>query len=84
MKDYLIEIAGWIGVLAYLAAYLLLTLRILHADKLPYQALNVVGAAGLIISSIQTHDPQSIFVNVAWLLIGLWAVLRICWPGRNG
>ena len=83
MSDSLIEFAGWIGVISYLIAYLLLTLRILHADKLPYQALNVIGAAGLIISSVHTHDQQSIIVNVAWLLIGLGAMVKIFWPRRT-
>ncbi|GAB3263441.1 hypothetical protein GCM10027347_29940 [Larkinella harenae] len=76
MKDYWIELAGWLGVLAYLLAYLLLSLRILRADDLSYHSLNIIGAIGLIINSLHTHDRQSIAVNVAWLVIGLWASYR--------
>ncbi|RAK02927.1 CBU_0592 family membrane protein [Larkinella arboricola] len=83
MMLYWIELAGWLGVLSYLAAYLLLALRILRADTLTYHCLNVVGATGLIINSLHTHDRQSIVVNVAWLLIGLWATYRNYRPRQS-
>jgi hypothetical protein len=76
-NNYWIELAGWLGVLAYLIAYLLLALRILRADTLSYHLMNVIGAIGLIVNSLHTQDRQSIVVNVAWLLIGLWALYRI-------
>ncbi|MGA0555584.1 CBU_0592 family membrane protein [Larkinella sp. VNQ87] len=76
MALFWIELAGWLGVFFYLLAYLLLTLRLVRADRLPFHLLNVLGAIGLIINSMHTHDHQSIVVNVAWLLIGLWAICR--------
>ncbi|GAB3327025.1 hypothetical protein GCM10027299_26980 [Larkinella ripae] len=83
MMIFLIELAGWLGVLSYLSAYLLLSLRILRSDTFVYHALNVIGAVGLIVNSWHTHDRQSIAVNVAWLLIGLWAVYRIRRPRQS-
>jgi hypothetical protein len=76
MAFFWIELAGWLGVLCYLLAYLLLTLKLLRADKLVYHLLNILGAVGLIVSSLHTHDSQSIVVNVSWLLIGLWAIYQ--------
>ena len=50
MTEIAVEVAGWTGALLILAAYALLTAGKLTGKSLPYQAMNVVGAAGFIVN----------------------------------
>lgn len=76
MATYLIEIAGWLGVVFYVLAYLLLTLRRLTPQGVPFHLLNVLGAIGLIINSFYYGNLPSLAVNIVWMGIGLAAITR--------
>jgi hypothetical protein len=68
------ELIGWLGSFFYISAYLLLSLKKLKADKTPYQLLNILGGACLIVNSTQQHDYPSIFTNAVWAAIGVFAI----------
>lgn len=77
MKNALIlETMGWLGVVAYVLAYLLLTVGILKPNGYPFHILNMVGAATLIVYSLEYGDKPNVAVNVIWLMIGIGAVTR--------
>lgn len=72
----LLETTGWLGVVAYVLAYLLLTIGVLKPNGYPFHVLNMVGASSLIVYSLEYGDKPNVAVNVIWLLIGIGAVLR--------
>lgn len=77
-----IDILGWIGVVALLLAYGLLSARKLSGQGAVYQGLNVVGSGLLIINSAYYRAMPSVAVNVFWIMIGLVSLARV-WFGRK-
>jgi hypothetical protein len=72
-----VEIVGWAGALLILLAYLLLSAGKFTGQSLAYQAMNVVGAAGFIVNGWWHGALPSATLNVLWLMIGLFASVRI-------
>jgi len=72
----IIEIIGWTAAVMMLSAYLLLTSGRLSSSSGSYQWLNVFAGAGLIINSGWNGAYPSVFLNVIWITIGLYGVLR--------
>jgi len=72
-----VEIAGWVGALLILFAYLLLSMGKLTGQSLTYQVMNIVGAAGFVIKGWWHGALPSAALNVLWLLIGAIASWRI-------
>ena len=77
MLEIAVEIAGWAGAAFILFAYLLLSAGRLTGQSLTYQAMNVVGAAGFIVNGWWHGALPSATLNVMWLMIGLFASIRI-------
>jgi hypothetical protein len=75
--DLAVEIVGWAGAILILFAYLLLSAGRLSGQSLTYQVLNVVGAAGFIVNGWWHGALPSATLNVLWLMIGLFAAIRI-------
>lgn len=72
-----VEVAGWAGAALILLAYLLLSAGRLTGQSLPYQGMNVAGAAGFVINGWWHGALPSATLNVLWLAIGLFASIRI-------
>ena len=75
--NLLIELAGWLGTAALLLAYGLVSTRRLAGDSVPYQALNLVGGALVLINSFYHGAMPSVAVNVFWVAIGVFALSRV-------
>ena len=71
-----IDIVGWIGVVVLLLAYWLVSTKRMEGSGAPFQVLNIAGAAGLIVNSYYYGALPSVGVNVAWIAIGGYALLR--------
>ncbi|MGZ8282413.1 MAG: CBU_0592 family membrane protein [Allosphingosinicella sp.] len=69
--------AGWIGAVLILLAYLLLSMGRLTGQSPVYQWMNVVGAAGFIVNGWWHGALPSATLNVVWLMIGAFALWRI-------
>jgi hypothetical protein len=78
----LIELAGWLGTAALLLAYGLVSTRRLAGDSVPYQLLNLVGGALVLINSFYHGAMPSVAVNVFWIAIGIFALSRV-WVARR-
>ncbi|MCC6564079.1 hypothetical protein IT087_04275 [Candidatus Uhrbacteria bacterium] len=76
-KNLLVEIAGWYGALAILAAYFLGSFGLLAPTGFWYQALNLTGAIGIIIVAGYKKVYQSVALNVVWGIIALVAIVQI-------
>jgi hypothetical protein len=73
----ILEIVGWIGVIVYVAAYGLLSLGWLKADRSLYHVLNAIGALALVIHSNAAEDMPNVIVNAVWLGIAALTLLKI-------
>ncbi|WP_299252292.1 hypothetical protein [uncultured Aquimarina sp.] len=71
------QIIGWIGAIAYVLAYLLLSLEILKSDQELFHSLNTFGAICLVINALPVNDYPTIAVNTVWGLIGVVSIIRI-------
>ena len=70
------QIIGWYGVLAIITAFALLNFGILGTDNLVYQLLNLTGAIGIIIEAGAKNDYQPVALNIVWLLVATYGLLR--------
>lgn len=77
MKQKLVALVGWYGALAILAAYFLLSLNVLGSKSVLYQVLNLTGALGIAVVSIQKRALQPAFLNLAWTAIAVVAIVRL-------
>ncbi|MCD2423791.1 hypothetical protein LQ567_13530 [Niabella pedocola] len=75
--DKMSSVMGWVGSIAYLVAYLFLSLNRLKAGRPLYHLLNMVGALGLIIHAVNLEDYPNLVVNLAWGIIAVTAVIFI-------
>jgi hypothetical protein len=71
-----VDIAGWVGAIALLAAYGLVSSRRVAGDSWRYQSLNLLGGALLIVNSFYYGAYPSVGVNVIWIGIALLALSR--------
>lgn len=76
MLKLAIEIIGWAAAITMLAAYLLLTAGRLASSSASYQWLNVLSAAGFILNSGWNGAYPSAFLNLVWMAIGLYGLIR--------
>lgn len=69
-----VEIIGWAAAVMMLSAYVLLTMGRLHARSQLYHWLNVLSGLGIIVNSGWNGAYPSVFINVVWSAIGLYAI----------
>jgi hypothetical protein len=72
-----VDVLGWLGSIAVVTAYSLISLQKLRSDSKIYQWLNLVGSVGLAVNTAYFHAYPSTVVNVVWLLIASSALARI-------
>lgn len=76
------DLLGWIGAALLLGAYALVSTKRLEGDSLVYQLLNLFGSAFLIVNSAYYGAYPSVGVNVVWIGIAIFAILRLRIRGR--
>jgi hypothetical protein len=81
MLKITIEVIGWVAAALMLSAYLLLTAGKVSGRSRFYQWLNVLSGAGFIINSGWNGAYPSAFINVVWMMIGLYGVFGRSLPG---
>ena len=70
-------VLGWYGVVATIAAYILVSFLILSPTSLFYQGLNLTGALGVTIETYYRKDYQPFWLNLIWMLIAAVAIVSI-------
>jgi len=76
MTNLLMPVIGWSGVVFCTLGYLLLSLKTIRADSLPFQLLNIAGGLCLAVTAVDTHDLPNAAANILWMSIGLYALSR--------
>ncbi len=79
----LVALVGWAAAGALLAAYALVSIGRLSGSGRRFQALNLLGAAGLMFNSAEHRAWPSVALNAIWILIGLAALTGLT-PARPG
>jgi hypothetical protein len=77
MKKQTISLIGWYGVLAILAAYVLVTFNLVAAKSYWYQLLNLTGALGLIIEAFSKKDVQPVALNAVWAVVAIIGLAQL-------
>lgn len=67
----LIEVVGWTGMVLLLAAYTLLTLKKLRADRWGYQLMNLTGGLCIAVNSLYNEAYPPAALNFIWFIIGV-------------
>jgi len=78
MNFHLFDLAGFIGVLLIIVAYLLLQLDKLPSSSPRYSLMNAAGALLIIVSLVFKFNLSAFIVEAFWFLIsllGLWRAL---------
>lgn len=71
-----IDLVGWLGALSVLLAYLMVSLRKWEGDSGSYQGLNLIGGVCLILNTLYFGAYPSSFVNLVWVGIAAYSLLR--------
>lgn len=71
------DAVGIAGVLLILAAYFLLQTERIRSDELRYPLLNLVGAMLVIVSLTHTFNLASFVIEIAWIAISLYGIIKI-------
>lgn len=75
-----VDVLGWFGAVAVLAAYALISTQRLAPNSTHYQLLNLVGGALLAINSGFYRAYPSALVNIIWIAIALYSLRRAPTP----
>jgi hypothetical protein len=73
----LIDILGWAGAAAVIAAYGLNSYGKIKPDSFLFQMLNLVGAILLIANTVYLKSYPSMFINIVWLIIASSALIKM-------
>lgn len=72
-----IEIIGWYGMVAVLAAYSLVNLNILASASVWCILLNLTGSVGLLLAAAIKHAHQLVVLNIVWAVIAIVALVEV-------
>ena len=71
-----IELFGWYGAAAILAAYMLVSFSIIAATDPIYQLLNGTGALGIVAVSLKRRAYQPAILNMVWAIVAAVALWK--------
>ncbi len=75
-EKFWFDVAGWLGSVLVVAAYALNISGRMRATAPFYLWANILGSIGLILNTAYVGAYPSAAVNVIWVLIALWGVVR--------
>ena len=78
------DIVGIGGTLAILAAFFLLQSRRLSGTGLVYPVLNLIGAAGVLVSLLGTFNLSVFLLESAWIVVSIYGIARSLRDRRAG
>jgi hypothetical protein len=74
--DLIITVVGWLGAALLLIAYGLTSTGRLPPEGWRFQVLNLVGALALTVNSAYHDAWPSAALNIVWIVIGVFALVR--------
>ena len=70
------DIIGWVGAAGVLLAYFLVSTDRVGGGSIVYQSLNMLGGACLILNTVYYGAFPSAGVNLVWVGIALYSLMR--------
>ncbi len=70
------DIVGLAGTLMILAAFFLQQIGKLSGTALSYQAMNLFGAAGILVSLLGAFNMAVFLLEAAWVLVSAYGIAR--------
>ncbi len=70
------NLVGIVGVILILVAFFLLQVGKLSSRDFIYSLLNLFGALGILISLISEWNLSAFVIEVAWILISLYGLIK--------
>ena len=67
---------GMLGTLLVLGAFFLLQAGKIHGNRLAYQLLNLLGAAGVLVSLSGKFNIAVFLLEAAWIAISVYGIVR--------
>jgi hypothetical protein len=71
---FAVNVLGWVGVVALLSAYWLVSTQKALGNSTTYQGMNLLGAMLVLVNSSYYGAYPSVGVNAAWIAIGAYAL----------
>ena len=79
IAEHFINIVGIVGVAMVLSAYAALQLQKIDSRTVAYSLLNTIGSILILISLCYSWNLASGIIEIAWLLISLYSLVRALW-----
>jgi hypothetical protein len=76
MQRLVVDVLGWVGALALLVAYGLVSARRLEADSVAYQLPNALGSMLLIVNTFYYGAHPSAALNLLWVGVAAHTLWR--------
>ena len=76
--------AGMAGVALILLAYFLRQAGRLRGDALPHQLANAAGALLVLVSLCYAFNLSAFLMELAWLIVSIYGIVRGCKAKRRG
>lgn len=76
-----VELAGWLGTVLILIAYVLSSLGYLSTATVSYQLMNLLGALGVGLITYLRKAFQGFVLNLVWAVVAFIGLARLLWPG---
>ncbi|HEY1085556.1 MAG TPA: hypothetical protein VGE34_02410 [Candidatus Saccharimonadales bacterium] len=76
-KSQFAESLGWIGAIALLGSYALLSFNIISGESILYHSLMLIGSSGLAIITYRHRAFQSFCVNLTFGILAIIALTRL-------
>ncbi|MDF1796120.1 MAG: hypothetical protein P1U63_06240 [Coxiellaceae bacterium] len=77
------DIIGIIGVLMVLWAYVCIQINKLTRDDISFSLINLVGSIFIIVSLCHTMNLASFVIEIAWLIISAYGIIRCLRHKKN-
>ena len=68
---------GLLGAACIVLDYFLLNTGRLHSETYTYQALNILGAAGILVSLHYTFNLATFFLEIIWVSIAVYGICKL-------
>lgn len=76
-SSLIIECIGWVGAILVLVAFFLISTNRTDASKPIFHWLNIIGALGLIIHTSYNSAYPSAFVNIIWVGVAIFSLVKL-------
>lgn len=77
MKNNHLQLIGWLGMVAILLAYFLMTFSFIEPRGFIYYFLNLIGSGGIVLITWKRKDTQPMMLNIIWMIIAIIAILKL-------